>query len=106
MRSNPQRLSMAPTVVVNKTTGDKSNAQRLAVFEIPQHPHIKKRLIKTAKVGRQYRILGKEILHLVSPKLESKVSEIYNKGRRWVYTGIGEQERFSNYKSGGGGEKC
>jgi len=46
---------------------------------------IKKGLIKTAKVGRQYRILGQEILHLMSPKLEQEVSKIYNKGRKWVH---------------------
>ena len=46
---------------------------------------IKKNLIKTAKVGRQYRILGQEILHLVSPKLESEVRRAYQKSRAWVY---------------------
>ncbi|MDD5634014.1 MAG: helix-turn-helix domain-containing protein [Candidatus Omnitrophica bacterium] len=49
---------------------------------------IKKGLIKTAKVGRQYRILGQEILHLVSPELEKKVGDIYRKSREWVYDGI------------------
>lgn len=49
---------------------------------------IKKGLIRTAKVGRQYRIMGKEILRAVSPKLEDKVGKIYNKGRRWVHEGI------------------
>jgi len=49
---------------------------------------IKKGLISTAKVGRQYRILGKEILRAVSPQLEDKVGKIYNKGRRWVHEGV------------------
>lgn len=49
---------------------------------------IKKGLIRTAKVGRQYRIMGKEILRAVSPKLEDKVGKFYNKGRRWVHTGV------------------
>ncbi len=49
---------------------------------------IKKGLIRTAKVGRQYRILGKEILRAVSPKLEDKVGKFYNKGRRWVHEGV------------------
>lgn len=49
---------------------------------------IKKGLIRTAKVGRQYRILGKEILRAVSPKLEDRVGKIYNKGRRWVHEGV------------------
>lgn len=49
---------------------------------------IKKGLIRTAKVGRQYRILGKEILRAVSPKLEDKIGKFYNKGRRWVHEGV------------------
>ena len=30
---------------------------------------IKKNLIRTAKVGKQYRILGKELMRIVSPEL-------------------------------------
>lgn len=51
---------------------------------------IKKGMIRTAKVGKQYRILGKELLRVVSPKLEDKVGKIYNKGRKWVHEGIKE----------------
>lgn len=46
---------------------------------------IKKGLINTAKVGKQYRILGKEILRMFSTKLEDKVGKLYNKGRRWLH---------------------
>lgn len=49
---------------------------------------IKKGLIRTAKVGKQYRILGKEILRIVSPKLEDKVGKVYNKARGWVHEGV------------------
>ena len=49
---------------------------------------IKKGLIRTAKVGKQYRILGKELLRVVSPKLEDKVGKAYNKARQWVHQGI------------------
>jgi excisionase family DNA binding protein len=38
---------------------------------------LKKGLIKANKVGRQYRILGKEILRLVSPEIEQKAVESY-----------------------------
>ena len=51
---------------------------------------IKKDIIKTAKVGKQYRILGKELLRIVSPKLEDKVGKVYSKARNWVHDGIGE----------------
>ena len=38
---------------------------------------LKKRLIKANKVGGQYRILGKEILRLVSPAVEKKAIKSY-----------------------------
>ena len=47
---------------------------------------IKNGLIRTAKVGKQYRILGKEVLRLVSPKLEDEVGRFYNKGRKWLHS--------------------
>ncbi len=46
---------------------------------------LKKGLIQAAKVGKQYRIKGKELLRLVSPKLEDQVGKFYNKGRKWVH---------------------
>ena len=49
---------------------------------------IKKGIIRTAKVGKQYRIMGKELLRLVSPDLENKVGKVYNKGRKWLHKGI------------------
>jgi len=52
---------------------------------------IKKGLIRTAKVGRQYRILGQEILHMVSPELEQKVGNVYRKSRKWAYKEIDEE---------------
>jgi len=38
---------------------------------------LKKGLIKANKVGGQYRILGKEILRLVSPEVEKKAIKSY-----------------------------
>jgi excisionase family DNA binding protein len=38
---------------------------------------LKKGLIKANKVGGQYRILGKEILRLVSPEVEKKAIASY-----------------------------
>jgi len=38
---------------------------------------LKKGLIKGNKIGRQYRILGKEILRQVSPKVEAKAIKSY-----------------------------
>jgi len=38
---------------------------------------LKKELIRANKVGGQYRILGKELLRIVSPNLEKKASRSY-----------------------------
>lgn len=51
---------------------------------------IKKGLIRSAKVGKQYRIMGKELLRILSPKLEDKVGKVYNKGRQWVHKDVDE----------------
>ena len=49
---------------------------------------IKKGIIRSAKVGKQYRILGKELIRVLSPELEDKVGKIYNKGRRWLHVDV------------------
>ena len=46
---------------------------------------IKKGLIRAAKVGKQYRILGKELLRVLSPQLEDTVGKAYNRARNWVH---------------------
>lgn len=43
---------------------------------------LKKGLLKANKVGGQYRILGKEILLLISPDLEKKAENIYMKVKK------------------------
>ncbi len=45
---------------------------------------IKKGILRAYKVGGQYRILGREILHLVSPQLERKAARAYRKVRNGV----------------------
>lgn len=45
---------------------------------------LKKGLIKANKVGGQYRILGKEILRLVSPAVEQKAIQSYLKLKKRV----------------------
>jgi excisionase family DNA binding protein len=46
---------------------------------------IKRGLIRAARVGKQYRIMGKELLRILSPKLEDKVGRVYNKARHWAH---------------------
>lgn len=38
---------------------------------------LKKGILRANKVGGQYRILGKEILRLISPGLEKKAEKVY-----------------------------
>ena len=57
---------------------------------------IKKGLIRTAKVGKQYRILGKELLRILSPELEDGVGKAYNRARRWVHEGVEKDFGFDN----------
>lgn len=51
---------------------------------------IKSGIIHSAKIGKQYRIMGKELLRILSPQLEDKVGKAYNKGRHWVHKGVDE----------------
>jgi excisionase family DNA binding protein len=46
---------------------------------------IKKGLIRSAKIGKQYRILGKELLRILSPKLEDTVGKAYGNARKWAH---------------------
>ena len=46
---------------------------------------IKKGLILAARVGKQYRIRGAEILIFLNPKLAVKVRKEYRRAREWVY---------------------
>ncbi len=68
----------------------KETEEILKVSPSTMHRLLKKGLIRAAKVGKQYRIMGKEILRVVSPKLEDKVGKAYNKARRWLHEGVDE----------------
>src|SRR3990167_8381290 len=54
---------------------------------------IKKGLIRTARVGKQYRIMGKELLRVLSPRIEDKVGKDYNKARNWAHKDVGEDAK-------------
>lgn len=53
---------------------------------------IKKGLIRSAKVGKQYRIMGKELLRLLSPEIEDKVGKVYNKARNWAHQDLDDKQ--------------
>ncbi|MFH1664882.1 MAG: helix-turn-helix domain-containing protein [Candidatus Omnitrophota bacterium] len=75
----------------NSVYTSKETEEILKISSSTMQRLIKKGIIRSAKVGKQYRILGKEILRLVSPKLEDKVGKAYNKARNWVHDGIDDQ---------------
>ncbi|MFA7314340.1 MAG: helix-turn-helix domain-containing protein [Candidatus Magasanikbacteria bacterium] len=40
---------------------------------------LKKGLIRANKIGKQYRILGHELLRLLSPEVDQKATDLYQK---------------------------
>lgn len=49
---------------------------------------LKRGLIRANKLGRQYRILGKEIFRLMSPKVEKKATHSYLKLKEQIVNKI------------------
>lgn len=74
----------------NSVYTPKESQELLKISSSTMTRMIKNGLIRTAKVGRQYRIMGKELLRILSPKLEDQVGKAYNKARKWVHEGMGE----------------
>jgi excisionase family DNA binding protein len=68
----------------------KESQEILKISQSTMTRMIKTGLIRAAKVGKQYRIMGKELLRILSPELEDKVGKAYNKARHWVREGIDE----------------
>ena len=80
----------APEIKENAVYTHEETQQLLKVSESTLTRLIKKGLIRAAKVGKQYRILGKEILRVLSPEVEDRVGRAYNKARKWIHQGIDE----------------
>lgn len=68
---------MAEEVKPNAVYTTEETRLLLKISESTIKRMLKKGLIKANKVGGQYRILGKEILRLVSPEIEQKAIESY-----------------------------
>jgi len=66
----------------------KETQEYLKVSQSTMTRMLKSGLIRAAKVGKQYRIFGKEILRVISPVFEDKVGKAYNKARNWAHDGI------------------
>jgi len=68
---------MARKINPNSIYTTEETRQLLKISDSTIKRLFKKGLIKANKVGGQYRILGKEILRLVSPKVEREAIKSY-----------------------------
>lgn len=66
------------------TTGEAQEI--LKVSSSTMKRFLKKGLIKANKIGGQYRILGKEILLIVSPKVERRAVHAYQSLKKKIKT--------------------
>ncbi len=89
----------------NQVYTPKETQELLKVSSSTMTRLIKKGLIRTAKVGKQYRIMGKEILRMLSPELEDHVGKTYNKARKWVHEGIDAQSSEKTKQNSHDGKK-
>lgn len=74
----------------------KETQEYLKVSQSTMTRMLKSGLIRAAKIGKQYRIMGKEILRVISPELEDKVGKAYNRARHWVHDEVEEPEQKGN----------
>ncbi|KKQ77134.1 MAG: MamR-like protein [Parcubacteria group bacterium GW2011_GWC1_38_6] len=70
---------MEPEIKSNAVYTTKEVQDYLKVSKSTMKRMLKKGIIKANKVGNQYRVLGREILNLISPEVEKKASDIYQK---------------------------
>lgn len=61
----------------NEVYTTKETRDFLKISESTLKRYLKKEIIRAHKIGGRYRILGSEILVLISPKVESKVYRVY-----------------------------
>jgi len=51
----------------------------LKISESTIKRHLKRGIIKANKIGGRYRVLGRELLRLVSPEVEEKTVKVYQR---------------------------
>lgn len=85
METPPRVKEPAVEIVENAVYTPEETRIILKVSSSTMTRMIKSGLIRAAKVGKQYRIMGKEILRVLSPKLEDKLGKVYNRARRWIH---------------------
>jgi excisionase family DNA binding protein len=79
---------MAEEIKPNAVYTTEETREVLRISESTIKRMLKRGLIRANKVGGQYRILGKEILRLVSPELEREAEKAYMKEKKKVVNKI------------------
>lgn len=73
-----------PEIKPNEVYTTEETGKLLKVSPSTMKRLIKKGLIKANKIGNQYRFLGHEILQMLSPDVDTKVSNAYGKFKRKI----------------------
>lgn len=68
-----------PEIKPNEVYTTQETQELLKVSNSTMKRMLKNGLLRANKIGKQYRIMGHEILRLVSPTLEEKAVESYQK---------------------------
>ena len=68
-----------PEINPNEVYTTEETQELLKVSNSTVKRMLKSGLLRANKVGKQYRILGHEILRIVSPKVEEKAVDVYQK---------------------------
>ena len=71
-----------PEIKPNEVYTTEEARDFLKISESTIKRHLKNGILKANKVGGRYRIWGKEILRLVSPKVENKAVQAYQKVKK------------------------
>jgi len=66
-------------IKLNQVYTTKEARDFLKISESTIKRYLKKGILRANKIGGRYRILGKELLRLVSPEMETKTIHVYRK---------------------------
>jgi len=71
-------------IIENEVYTSEETQQLLKISPSTFKRLIKKGVIRAAKIGGQYRILGAHLLHLFNPVVEERVRGVYRKTRNKI----------------------
>jgi len=68
-----------PEIKSNEVYTTREAQELLKVSDSTMKRLLKRGLIRANKIGKQYRILGHELLRLVSPQVDKKATDLYQR---------------------------